>query len=42
MIRVYYKTYLYGQESTAFRNFKNLKKAIQFSRIVYGQLEVLK
>jgi hypothetical protein len=42
MIRVYYKTFCYGQEAIAWKTFKNLKKAIQFSLSVSGQLEVLK
>lgn len=42
MIRVYYTTFLYGQESTAWKTFKNLKKAFQFCSQVNGRLEVIK
>ena len=41
MIRVYYKTFCYGQEAIAWKTFKNLKKAFIFCNQVNGTIEVI-
>jgi len=41
MIRVSYTIHLYGEESLAYKSFKNLKKAFIFCNQVNGTIEVI-
>jgi hypothetical protein len=42
MIRVSYTIHLYGEESLAYKTFKNLKYAFIFCKQVNGKVEVMK
>jgi hypothetical protein len=41
MFRVYYTTYMSGDQSTAFKTFKKMSQALRFLKQVNGKLEIM-